>query len=301
MRFRIAISCLFAWPALSALALAQLPFDGDAGLAGITVYGNAEYKGRPNLVEIDVRVAGQDELTDDATTKYRDARKQTQKAFEALGLKNLEITERALSMQPGAADNDGRRIRRGPKQKSLIEMSSVLRLRLKDVRDLQIDELMTTVGKLLDAAQDTGASFAGVPVQDEDDEQIIFMDGMQQQHNTSGLVRFVLDDLGAAREKVYGEAVADARNRAERLAKLQGVRLGQVIAVQELHASAEEVRGGEPARIVTNTPLEAVYRVRLLVRYAIETTAAKTSNSTSALPQPAALPATTVKAPDKQN
>jgi hypothetical protein len=82
MRIRIAICCFFAWPALSAQAHAQLPADGDAGLAGITVYGNAEYKARPNLVEIDVRIAGQDELTDDATTKYRDSRKQTQKAFE---------------------------------------------------------------------------------------------------------------------------------------------------------------------------------------------------------------------------
>ena len=45
-------------------------------------------------------------------------------------------------------------------------------------------------------------------------------------NNTTGLVRFVLEDFDKLQEEAYEKAIADARTRAERLARLSRVDLG---------------------------------------------------------------------------
>ena len=76
--------------------------------------------------------------------------------------------------------------------------------------------------KLLDVAQDAGGKVGGR----HDINPYYYYDSACNQ--TTGLVRFVLDDYDKLQEEAYEKAIADARARAERLARLSGVELGPV-------------------------------------------------------------------------
>jgi uncharacterized protein YggE len=108
--------------------------------------------------------------------------------------------------------------------------------------------------------------------------------------NTSA-VRFIVADLDELREMAYEKAVADARGRGTRLAKLNHVRLGSALSVQEVQvagdapssnstvnayvyygfsqsASAPEEIGSP--KIVSSTVSGTPVQVKLLVRFAIQ-------------------------------
>jgi uncharacterized protein YggE len=111
--------------------------------------------------------------------------------------------------------------------------------------------------------------------------------------NVSGvIVKFILRDLEKIREKVYEKAVEDARTRAERLAKLHGLKLGSAIAVQEIQVSGDEPTQQivqpwdvqtntetpvEP-QIVSNSFNEIPFRVKLMVRFSTEPQGPKTAS-----------------------
>lgn len=54
------------------------------------------------------------------------------------------------------------------------------------------------------------------------------------------MVTFVVADVAAVREEAYQKAVADARSRAERLAKLTGVKLGRVLSAAEQEVTGDQ-------------------------------------------------------------
>jgi hypothetical protein len=166
--------------------------------------------------------------------------------------------------------------------KTQIEVSCTLRVRLKDIREQPPEELIKTVGKLLDAAQDSGVTIGPNPAQ-----VMMNMRFGNYQANNSAPVRFVVSDLAQMREKAYELAVADARNRASRLAKLNQVKLGNALSVQEIQVAGEQaissrnvVNNGQIVQPVvededdtpriTSTALAQIpVQVKLLVRFAI--------------------------------
>ena len=79
-------------------------------------------------------------------------------------------------------------------------------------------------------------------------------DGSSQ---NNGLVRFVVDDFDKLQEEAYEKAIADARARAERLARLSKVELGPIVAVREI-----VVPGDGPERRTTPVLLPAAQRRR---------------------------------------
>src|SRR5258708_2191157 len=83
---------LSSW-ALPGLALAQYAVDPSTSdsSSGITVFGTAEVRARPNMVEIDLRAASKAELTEDAIIKYRDVKKRTLESFAGLKMDNLKV------------------------------------------------------------------------------------------------------------------------------------------------------------------------------------------------------------------
>jgi uncharacterized protein YggE len=62
---------------------------------GISVNGNGEVYTKPDIVEINVRLHGNAELTDDAIIKHRDARGRVQKAFEGLKFNNVKTEKQS--------------------------------------------------------------------------------------------------------------------------------------------------------------------------------------------------------------
>jgi uncharacterized protein YggE len=254
------------------------------GSDGISVYGTGELSARPNMVEIDLRVAGKAELTGDALVKYRDAKKRVLEALEKLKLKGLSSEELALTIAAGSNAEQQQRMMNGMPQvpvKTQIEVSSLLRVRLKEVRELAPEELIKTVGKLLDVAQDSGVTLGLT----QNEMMYNMRLGYNNNMNNGAPVRFVVADLTEVREKAYEQAVADARSRATRLAKLNQVKLGSALSVQEVLVAGDQLGNGnhngqsaqpnagdddDEPRIASTTLSAIPVQVKLLVRFAIQ-------------------------------
>jgi uncharacterized protein YggE len=246
----------FGCPAILVYGLLLLAHAGDAcaqnppvattaGSDGISVYGTGELTARPNWVEIDLNLTGKAELTLDALVKYRDAKKRVSEALEKLNIKNLSTDERGLTISAGTPLEQQQRAMNGMPPvptKTQIEVTSVLRVCLKEVRDLPPEELMKTVGRLLDVAQDSGVTIGPSAAE-------TYRNMRYGNYTNSAPVRFVVADLTAIREKAYEQAVADARSRAARLAKLNQVKLGPAVSVHEI-----AVAGDNPSSAVSNMP-----------------------------------------------
>lgn len=251
------------------------------GEPGITVEGSGEVRSVPDVVEINLKLAAHAELTDDAVVKHRDARKRALETFNALKLENLKLEEKDLSLRPANSQETYQMMMWGgmpasQNKRAQIEVGSTLRARLVDVGKVPTEELMSTIGKLLDAAQDSGA---GLGMSDSDMMMMRYWGrGMQQ----NSLVKFVVSNVTDLREKAYEEAVADARKRAERLARLNGVKLGVVVAVDELAAGGRSgpyyyYNGIEPEdseeshnEVMAETLSGGHIRIKLRIRFAID-------------------------------
>ena len=264
----------------SPAAFAQYPTTA-ADSNGITVFGTGELQTLPNIVEIDLRAGGSAELTADSIVKYQDTKRRVLEAFEELKLADLTIEEHGLSLSAGGdAAVQIQMMMNGmvTDAKTQVEISSMLRLRLGGIREKKAEEVLEIVGKLLDVAQDSGTSLDPSAAE----VQMAYRYGRT---SASQMVRFIVTDLEDVREQAYEAAVADARRRAERLARLNGVTLGTVLGVQEIQVSGDDSStytvyqpwsgaatqpsyADEP-QLASDTFSEVPFRVRLMVRFAI--------------------------------
>ena len=167
--------------------------------------------------------------------KYRDAKKRLQDAFSTLKMSNVAIEERGLLVdQKGQAYNPYY-MDMPPRRKGKVEVQLKRKLvvTVSNIRTMDEEALLQLVAKLLDVAQDAGGKVGGGAE---------FNPYYYNPYNQMGgkLVRFVLDDYEALQEKAYGEAIADARAKAARLAKLSGVELGRVAGVREVVVPGEK-------------------------------------------------------------
>lgn len=279
------------WRLLAALALLgwlASPASAQVGASpsepGITVEGAGEAKTVPDVVEINVKLNARGELTDDAVVKHKDSRKRTMETFEALKLEKLKLVEKDLSLRPGNMQEMMQMMWNGmpPSQnkRTPIEVGSTLQARLVEIDKLPPEELMTTIGKLIDAAQDSGA---GLGVSDSDMMNMRYYGYSRQ----SSLVKFIVTNVAEIREKAYELAVKDARRKAERLARLNGVALGSVLAVDELMSGGgrqvpyfygpifSDSNDEDKTEIVAETLSGGQITVRLRVRFGIAGAAAQ--------------------------
>lgn len=288
------------WMACAAAAVGLLLLGATSGSAqivmadshtpGISVYGSGETVAKPNLVEISLRATAAAELTADAIVKYRDTKRRTLEAFDKLKLGKLEVEELGVSLTDQTSAEQMQNMWRGmgnvTNGKTKVEISSALQLRLSGIRDLSTEQVMEMVGKLLDTAKDSGATIGPTAAE-------MNMAWRYGQQPNSTLVRFILTDLNQMREDAYQKAVNDARTRAERLAKLNGVKLGGVLGVQEILVSGDEqqttttpwgqvlpAHGKSKTRepeVSSEQFTDIAFHVKLQVRFAIEPGEAKTA------------------------
>jgi uncharacterized protein len=213
-------------------------FGGSSGsnIEGFTVVGKGTVSAKPNSVEIDLEVSAASELTADAIVKYRDARKKIQEAFAGLKLANVSVSERGLlvdhkgQMQNpyffGGMQNNSR-------AKTEVQLSRKMVVRAGDIRQMDEEKILQQVSRLLDVAQDAGAK-----VGPQNNFNPYYYNPYNQMNN--GLVRFVLDDFDKLEEEAYDKAIADARTRAERLAKLSRVELGPIVGASEMAVPGDQ-------------------------------------------------------------
>jgi uncharacterized protein len=230
----------FSWA--MAIAVAAYPARGQvpeasgpqANIDGFAVIGKGTAVAMPNRLEIELEVSASSELSADAIVKYRDAKKRLQDAFATLKMSNVAVEERGLLVdQKGQAYNpyymDMPPARKG---KVEVQLRRKLVVGVSNLRSMDEEALLQLVAKLLDVAQDAGGKVGGGS------------DAMPYYYYRSNegnkLVRFILDDYDALQEKAYGEAIADARAKAGRLAKLSGVELGRIVGIREVLVSGEK-------------------------------------------------------------
>lgn len=280
---------LTGWGGSAVCQAQELPGES---LRGIVTEGNGETKAVPDAVEIILRLAAKGELTDDAVIKHRDARKRTLEVLQSLKMDNLKIEERELTLRPGNAQEMAMMRWNGmppaSNKRISVEVASALKTRLVGIDKQTPEEIIAAIGKLLDAAQD-----AGVALSDSDN----MMPYYYRQQNSSSLVKFVVSDITASREKAYAKAAADAKQRAERLARLHGVKLGPVLAVTESQNMAGmqqrwnpyfggfEPQGSEESDVqeaVAETLQGIRIQIKLNVRYSILPLEAKAAQAAPA-------------------
>src|SRR4051812_19329991 len=92
--------CFAAWATIALVSPASAQMVANVGSDGITVFGTGELRAKPNVVQIDLRASAKAELTDDAIVKFKDSKKRTLEAFEALKMQNLKIDEQGLALGP---------------------------------------------------------------------------------------------------------------------------------------------------------------------------------------------------------
>jgi len=270
-------------------AQTRSPGDGSEG-AGITVHGESQVIVQPNLLELDIHISGAAELSDDAMVKYRDAKKRVVEAYEELKIDDLEIVHEGVRLAAGNTNEMLQAMRRGQmptNEKVPVEIASRCHIRLKDIGKLSSEELLRTTAKLIDVAKDSGANLGPSTA----DINTAYRYGRTVE---SAYVQFVLRDLDEVKEQAYRDAMADARNRAERIARLGDLKLGHVLSVQETFVSGnnpqtnvqpwQQSSSGTSVtkpQIVSDTFGDIPFRVKLVVRFAATPVADTSLTSTA--------------------
>jgi uncharacterized protein len=264
--------------ALAALLIAALASRAAAADAeqGITVVGLGEAKGKPAVATMSGMVTGQAEVAADAAVKFRDALRRVTEAAGKLGVANLTLEEGGVSVNGSMTPGGFAAMMGGDAEpKTGYEVSKEVRLKfaLEGQTEPQLVESMT---KVLDAMKEAGLELGvGGPT------SMMEMQMVGAQRPVA--VHFTLADADAVREEASKTAVEDARRKAERLARLTGVKLGRVVAVEEVADEGANHQAqmayiaffagenGKPESTLTTGKFEAVpVIVSLRVRFAIE-------------------------------
>jgi uncharacterized protein YggE len=256
---------------------ARAQFFGQSGgsgssdnIEGFTVTGKGTVAARPNSVEIDLEVTASSELTADAIVKYRDARKKLQDAFAGLKLANVTVAERGLLVDQKSNQQNMYFFGGMPntRNKTEVQLTRKLVVKASDIRQMDEEKLLQEVSRLLDVAQDAGARIGS-----GNNMSPYYYYRYGYPENAQGLIRFVLDDFDKLEEEAYEKAIVDARSRAERLAKLSRVELGQVVAVREIAVPGDRTSNNDGEvprkRLEASKFQEIPIRVELLVRFEV--------------------------------
>jgi NADH dehydrogenase/NADH:ubiquinone oxidoreductase subunit G len=142
---------------------------------------------------------------------------------------------------------------------------------LEGVEKLSTEELLGTLVRIVDAGKD-----AGVVIGPNQEYNPYVYNPRQGQ--ASSLAKFKMKDIKDLRQSAYESAIKDAREQAERLAKLSNVKLGRVTSVREGSPTQQSMQVmyyyGAPTQEedkFTTTKLEDIsVRIVLQVDFAIE-------------------------------
>jgi uncharacterized protein len=234
------------------LAAPAAAAEGTTPVRSITVVGRGDVKAKPDIATVNLGVEVTAPTVSEAMTEANARMKTILAAMKALGIADKDIQtsnfsinfERREPIAPAVSEA-------APGAKSGSAQAPAGLYRVNNMIQVTIREL-DKVGDVLDAAVEAGAN------------------------NVWG-VSFGLDNTDALEAQAREKAVADARSRAESLAKLNGVAVGDVIAISEViggspspmyaeTASFKGLGGGgapvEPGELTFATQVQVVYGIR---------------------------------------
>lgn len=182
---------------LAALALCSaltFPACADELLPVISVTGEAQISAPPDLALIDGGVTTEAKTAREASEANNTAMGKVLLALKGAGLPEKDIQTQRLSLQPQYAAN-----RTGPNAVTGYRASNRVSLKLRD---------MTQVAPTIDLLVGAGA-------------------------NDIGGINFTLAQPSKLLDEARGQAIADARRKAELYAKAAGVTLGMPVSISE--------------------------------------------------------------------
>ena len=176
-------------------------------------------------------LSGEAELASDARVKFDDAKKKALNVLAGLKDADLTIEGQGPSLEQGG-DQSPNRFNGMPNQgtdKPRVKITEQLKLTLTHADKADPAKLMAAVLKTLDAARDAGLT-VGPPAP---------RNYYEAQNQTGALATFHIADATPLLDQAMAAAVDDARRRAKRLAELNGVKLGAVVAIQDQGGGGE--------------------------------------------------------------
>jgi uncharacterized protein YggE len=242
---------------------------------GIAVAGTGESKGKPSIVELSGTVTGEAELASDAITKYRDNRQRAVEAMDNLKIEGLKVTGSGVSISSALSPQAMQQLMNGMGSSGTgnarLQVSEPLKITIEGVDKMPTEDLLAMLVRIVDAGKD-----AGIAIGPQIDYQQYYYSGRMNQ--AQGLAKFRMADVKELRAQAYTAAIKDARDQADRLATLSGVKLGRVTSVREGAAPSPNVNVvyyGQPSKDdsdnYTTTKLEDItVKIVLQVEFAIE-------------------------------
>ncbi|MCL6505141.1 MAG: SIMPL domain-containing protein [Pirellulales bacterium] len=216
---------------LLALASRQPLVSADDGNAGITVTGWGEAMTRPTSLELHVKVTGTGTLGTDALTRFEQSRREMTEIVAAMQPQLVKLHAGGIAITPGGDPDMYWQTLAPGGEAGLSELAvgSVCRITMGGLTVLSEQHMVELTSHLMDTLRERGVAL--LPAQQA---QALEAGAANDVYAARALVRFVVEDLSAAQAEARRMAFLTAKASAEALAKLAGMRLGPVVAVQEI-------------------------------------------------------------------
>lgn len=222
----------------SLLALCSMPANAEED-HGITVSETGAAQAMPDTVELIATVEGNAELAGDAVEKYRGSKRRLADLLKGLNVKGLSIAGAGLSVNSGTPANPLAALQgqaNQPKVADKVAVQERVTVTLSGINTMSPDDLLMTVTRIVDVVKDAGATLGPGP---KSVMEIQFSGG-----KPGSLATFKLSNPDALRQQAYEAALKQARAKAERLAQLAGVELGEIISIRETAPISKDSNSG---------------------------------------------------------
>jgi uncharacterized protein YggE len=207
---------------------------------GITVSGNGVVEAMPDTVELTATVEGNAELAGDAAEKYRGSKRRAIESLNGLKIKGISIVGSGLSVNSGTPTNPLAAFQAGqanqPKVADKVAVQERLTVTLSGISTMSADDLLKSVTRIVDVVKDAGVVIGPGP------KSMIEMQLGGAKPGT--LATFKLSNTDLLRQQAYEAALKQARAKAERLAQLAGVELGDIVSIRETASVSKDDNNG---------------------------------------------------------
>ena len=196
---------------------------------GITVSGIGKVEAMPDTVELIATVVGSAELAGDAVRKYRSNKQRAIQSLNGLNIKGFTVVGSGLSINSGSQNASIVAMMQGQANKPKVADKVVIQERLtasvSGIDTMNAEELLESLIRIVDVMKDVGLVVGPGP------KSMIEMQFSRGKPAT--LATFKLSDTDSLRQKAYAAAMQQARAKAERLAGLAGIQLGDIVSIRE--------------------------------------------------------------------
>lgn len=204
----------------------------------ISVTGVGKATAKPSVVELEGNIKGDAELAGDAVVKYNGNRRRAMEAIDALAIKGLSIHGGGISIKSEIeGSQQAAMMGNAAVGNAKLAVSEPLVIRIEGIDQLSTEELVQTLVRIVDAGKDAGFVVGA--------RQPTIWEMQMGLASNKTLATFKLANALDVRHKAYEAAVEDARQHAQELAELAGVKLGPIASISE-NAPADKDKDSTP-------------------------------------------------------